>query len=117
MCPNHVIKPSPGSIAGQKYLSASEDLIPNLGEQDLDIVTNEGRESMVKYQIADVTRPLNAVSEICDGGGAQGQWVIFGKHGGVIYNPMTGAQTEFYREDGIYCLDFWVRPPGFQRPG
>ena len=117
MCPHYEIRPSPGSLAGQKYVSASEDFICNLGEQELDIVTEEWKESKVKYQIAEVTRPLNAVSEICDAGGEDGQLVIFGKSGGIIYNPATGSQTAFTRKDGIYCLEFWVKPKGFQRQG
>ena len=110
MCPHYPIVPSPGSLVGQKYMSASEDLIDNLGEQNLDIVTEWGKEGQAKYQIAEVSRPLNAVSEICDGGGEQGQHVVFGKYGGVIVNPETGAQTPFSREDGVYTLEFWVKP-------
>jgi len=120
MCPHYEVRPSPGSIAGQKYLSASEDLIENLGEQELDVVTRAGKESKIKYQIAEVTRPLNAVSEICDAGGEEGQLVVFGKKGGMIYNLATGAETRFDREGGIYCLEFWVKPnkeAGFGRQG
>jgi len=117
MCPHIEVKPSVGSQSGQHYVSASEDTIPNLGEQNLEIVTGEGRDGCVTYQVAEVTRPLNAVSEICDAGGEEGQYVIFSKHGGVIVNPETGSQTAFERQDGIYCLEFWVKPPGFTRQG
>jgi len=118
MCPHYPIQESPGSKLGQCYLSASDDTIPNLGEQVLDVVTTAGSESKAKYQMADVTRPLNSVSEICDGGGEYGQYVIFGKYGGAIMNLETGTATQFDREDGVYCLDLWVKPQaGFQRPG
>ena len=112
MCPNYDITPSPGSLAGVNYVSASDDLIPNLGEQVLDVETMDGRGGQVKYQIADVSRPLNSVSEICDAGGPQGQHVIFGRWGGAIINLDTGRQVPFPREDGIYNLEFWVKPRG-----
>ena len=111
-------------MAGGNYVSASDDLIPNLGEQVLDVETLDGREGQVKYQIADVARPLNSVSEICDAGGVNGQHVIFGRWGGAIINLDTGRQVPFPREDGIYNLEFWVKPRGgdpaasvFPRPG
>ena len=115
MCPHYEITPSPGSLAGQEYVSASDDRIPNLGEQVLSIVTSDGKDCTVKYQVADVSRPLNAISEICDAGGEHGQHVIFGKNGGMIVNLETGRQTPFAREDGVYTLEFWVKPTGFAR--
>ena len=92
-------------------------MIENLGEQELDIVTEEWDERKVKYQIADVTRPLNAVSEICDAGGEEGQLAIFCKSGGIVYNPVMGCQTSSNREEGIYCPEFLVKPWGFQWQG
>ena len=117
MCPQFDIKPSPGSIIGQNYLSASNGVMYNVGEQILDVVTSTGKESAVKYQMVDkVTRPLNSISEICDAGGLKGQHVIFGRSGGVILNLDTGDQTPFSRADGIYTMDMWVKPKqGFAR--
>ena len=57
-------------MSGQAYLSASNTEIPNLGEQVLDVVLESGKESQIKYQMADVSRPLNSISEICDAGGS-----------------------------------------------
>ena len=117
MCPQYDVRPSPGSIAGQNYLSASNGVMYNVGEQVLDVVTNTGKESKVKYQIVDkVSRPLNSISEICDAGGPNGQHVIFGRTGGVILNLDTGDQTPFGRTEGIYTMDMWVKPrEGFAR--
>ena len=77
---------------------------------------HDGKESELKYQIADVSRPLNSVSEICDAG-EQGQVVVLGRAGGMIINLANGNQTPFQREDGVYCLDVWVKPKGFTRQG
>ena len=117
ICPHYEIKPSPGSIVGQNYVSASDDLIPNLGEQILDVETTDGRSGKVKYQVADVSRPLNSVSEICDAGGVYGQHVIFGRNGGAIINLEIGRQTPFTREDGIYILELWVKPNNMEMAG
>ena len=107
-CPTYEISSSPGSRRGQQYMAASKHTIPNLGEQLLNIVTDELKEGKLKYQVADVSRPLNAVSEICDS--EVGNRVLFGKNGGVIYNLTSGRETWFGREGGIYIFDFWVKP-------
>ena len=86
MCPGYEVRPSKGSREGLEYQSASGDSIPNLGEQLLDIVTPQGRETKALDQVADVARPLNSVSEICHAGDPErGQEVIFGRHRGRLY--------------------------------
>ena len=72
----------------------------------LNVITEDGSEGVVKYQMAEVSRPLNAVSDICDAGNR----VIFGRNGGVILNLSTGKKTYFHREDGIYVVLCWVKP-------
>ena len=109
--PEVEVRPSPGSRIGQRYTSASGDEIPNLGEKILDVVTKEGIEFKTKYQAADVSRTLNSVSEVCDAGGPEGQYVIYSKWGGQIWNPQTRRTMPFEREGGIYTLDTWVRVP------
>ena len=106
MCPAYPIHESEGSRRGQEFMSASEHELPNLGEQVLNVVMGDGKETSIKYAIADVSRALNAVTEICD----HGNRVIFGRGGGVIENLQTGKQTPFKREGNIYCLDYWVKP-------
>ena len=88
-----------GSKAGHSYVSTCGDVIPNLGEQVLDILT-DGKESKVKYQAADVSRALNSISEICDAGGTDGQYVLFTKWGGTILNPETGRKEGWYIHHG-----------------
>ena len=111
MCPEHPIEESEGSRRGQEFMSASEDTIPNLGEQKLNVLLDNGKETAIKYQIADVSRALNAVTEICDAGHPDhGNRVIFGRRGGMIVNLETGKTTPFQREGNIYCLDYWAKP-------
>ena len=68
MCPTYLITESEGSRRGQEFMSASEDTMPNLEEQKLGVVLDSGGETMIKYQIADVSRALNSIAEICDAG-------------------------------------------------
>ena len=122
MAPGVVIETSPGSQRGQHYVSASGGRLPNMGQQKLKIQTNEGRDAMVLYQIAEVSRPLTAVSQTCD----NDNWVVYTPEGGFIWNLKTGGKTSFERRGGIYELDLWVKDSdltggnqssGFPRPG
>jgi len=112
MCPTYPIEESEGSRRGQEFMSASENTMPNLGEQKLEVVLDSGKATALKYQIADVSRALNAVTEICDAG----HHVIFGRRGGMIVNLESGRSTPFQREGNIYCLDYWVKPFTRQEP-
>ena len=104
--PSYEIQESPGSKRGQHYLTASKHTIPNLGQQVLNIVTDEESEGKLKYQVADVTRALTATSQVCDAGNR----VLYGRNGGVIFNIETGLETWFGREDNIYVFECWVKP-------
>ena len=94
-----------------------------MGQQRLNVVTNEGRPGKVLYQVAEVSRPFTAVSQTCD----RGNIVVHFQDGGFIHNMTSGERTQFGRtKGGIYELDLWVRaeevdghgePLGFARPG
>ena len=57
------------------------------------------------YQVADVTKPLNAVSHMC---GAENV-VTFTAEGSTIKNLRMGASMHFGRESGVYVLNTWVK--------
>ena len=89
-----------------------------MGQQKLKVQTNEGRDSKVVYQIAEVSRPLTAVSQTCD----NGNWVVYNPQGGFILSCLTRGRTYFDRRGDIYELDLWVKEEdlqsaGFPRPG
>ena len=115
--PEYETRPSEGSIAGQEFVSASGEVLPNQGEQHVEVVTDEGIPMVTRYQNADVQRPLNAISEFCDAGGIEGQYVIFSKWGGVVWNPETHRKIPFDREGGIYHMGMWVKPRGPEATG
>ena len=98
-------------------MSASNERIPDLGQQTLEVRTEEGVDTDVTFQMAGVSRPLNTVGKIC----GTGKRVMFGKKGGVIWDVATGRLTKFHREtDGVYELNLWMKDrsqaPGFPRP-
>ena len=77
-----------------------------MGQQKLHVVTHEGRHGKALYQIAEVTRPLTAVSQTCD----TGNIVVYGPGGGFIHNMGDGGRTYIGRtKGGIYEIDLWVR--------
>ena len=97
---------SVGSRNGQTYQSASGTKIANEGEKRLQVVTEDGIEAEATYQVADVTRPLSAVSKICD----KGNIVVFTQEGGFIQNSM-GNRTVFRRENNVYMMDLYIKAP------
>ena len=51
-------------MAGVKYEIANGDEIPNLGEKLMPVVTAEGSWKGMRAQIADVSKPLQAVRSL-----------------------------------------------------
>ena len=114
MAPQFAVRPSAGSQRGQQYVTASGDEIPNEGEQVVPAMSRDGNMLPHRWQIADVTRPLQSVGELCD----QGNRVTFGRGGGVIQNLAIGETSSLSRENGTYILDLWIPPAaGFPRQG
>ena len=100
MAPGFPVRANAASRAGKTYSSAAGHALHNLGEQLLSAVTDDGVETSVLFQLADVSCPLISVSQICD----HGSRVIFGRGGGVIYNLETGQEVPFQRQGGVYAL-------------
>ena len=70
-------------------------------------MTDDGQLKGMTFQVAKVSKPLGAVSRICDAG----HTVVFKAGAGCIINDATGEQTWLRRENGVYVLDAWVAPP------
>ena len=69
--------------------------------------TTVGQPVEMTYAVADVVKPLNAVSQICD----RGNEVTFTATGGYIWNRETNNVVEIPRERGVYVLDTWIQMP------
>ena len=94
-------------MRGQHYICAGDRRIPNQGEQHLQAITNDFKNTLLKMQIADVNRPLKSVSDTCDAGNL----VVFGPHGGSILSLTNGKVTDFERRGGLYTMDLWIPDP------
>jgi hypothetical protein len=105
MLPNVTVHESPGSKRGQRFSSASKHKLRNLGEQRILACTEEGEDTEILFQIADISKPLVSVSAICE----RGNRVLFGRAGGVVINIKTGSQIPFYKENGVYVLSMWMQ--------
>jgi hypothetical protein len=99
--------PSVMSKAGRKYRGPDGTCIPNEGQQQVQFASDEGHQCGMTWQIADVERPLLAVSHLS----AAGNKVVFGKAGGEIINIATGKKIAFQRRGGVYVLRMWVPGP------
>ena len=115
MLPNVKIVPPEGSKRGQGWTSASKLKLKNLGEQHVKACTEEGEETELLFQIADVSKPPVFVSAICE----RGNRVMFGRSGVVVKNLRSGREIPFVRRNGIYVLSLWLQDgddSGFTRP-
>lgn len=116
VAPSHIApwiktRESVGSREGREYLSASGDVLKNLGEKNLEVVTSEGIPATTTFQIADVTRPLCSIAKVCD----KGNRVIFDSNGGYVEDSW-GHRTRFHRRGNIYTMSFFALDPGSNGP-
>ena len=104
----HPIQDTESSRAGLCYSSATGQPIPNLGQQQLPLLTMEGTLRGMTFQAAPVSKPLGSVKRMC----SSGHRVVFDDEGSYIQNKATGALNWLREENGNYILDVWVIPPG-----
>ena len=64
----------------------------------------------LRYAVADVTTPLDSVSQICDAGNS----VVFNSWGGYIVGP--GGRVDFERIGDTYHRTTWVKRPRRRKP-
>jgi hypothetical protein len=81
--------------------------ITNEGQQEVQFSSDEGHRCGMTWQIADVERPLIAVSHLS----AAGNRVVFTKTGGEIVNIASGKKIQIQRKGGVYVLRMWVPGP------
>jgi len=128
--PGVPIVPSAGSKRGQHYITASDERIPNEGEQKFLAkvaawnraengrwMKKEDVNKGVKVQIADISHPLMAVKSLC----LANHRVVFDEEGSYAQNKETGEIIEIAEDKGEYVLEMWVQDgeqaQGFMRQG
>eukprot|EP00973_Karenia_brevis_P052565 7302161-Karenia_brevis.AAC.1 len=62
----------------------------------------------MKFQVADVTKPLASVTRICQAG----HRVVFDSNGSFIEDKQSGHREWLREVNGQYVLDAWVMPAG-----
>ena len=103
----HPIQDTESSRAGLCYSSATGQPIPDLGQQQLPLLTMEGTLRGMPFQDAPVSKPLGSVKRMC----SSGHRVVFDDEGSYIQNKATGELNWLREENGNYILDVWVIPP------
>ena len=99
------------SRAGACYRTASGAPVPNLGEMDVTFLTNEGLAGEIPFQLADIERPLIAVSALAKAGNTV---ELHDKGGRIIHH--SGRTTHLERRGGTYVLRMWVAADGAVAP-
>ena len=97
---------SVGSKAGKRYLSATGEAIPNMGQKILYGKTREGQPRNITFQVAPVRKPLISVARMGDAG--NDVHLTDKPH---IRNRLTGQVTALRREGKTFILDLWIRHP------
>lgn len=99
------ITPSEMSKAGKHYRGPDGSRIPNLGQQAVEFLTEEGHKCGLTMQVADVERPLIAVSHLSEAGND----VSLNKRGGWVTNLKSGKKIAIQRKGNLYVLRMWVK--------
>ena len=89
---------------GVEHICADGGRIPNIGEELVPGLTDDGDKSKVNFQVCDVDRPLIAVSKLT----AAGDDVWLGENHGFITHARSGKHTTFFKKNGVYVLRIWV---------
>ena len=107
------VEESPGSKAGICYTAANGGEIANLGQRFMAVITEEGTLRGMEQQVAEVTKPLEAVRANVRAGHA----VVFDDDGSgqgsgsYMINKVTG-EVNAIRDDGKdYVMRRWIVPP------
>ena len=112
------IKKGAAAAAGVSYVTADGGEVPNEGEQDVNMMTKEGHMCGMTWQVADIQKPLLAVTALTK----TGHEVRFRQSDGEIVHTATGRTIKFQRKGGLYVLTLWMKTrdegeQGFQRQG
>ena len=98
----HLVEPE-ASRQGQTDHTADGGVIKNKGEKTVTMYSETGDQYRARYQITDVTRPLNPVSRARTRNN-----VLFTQTRGWIINYETGRNTRFSQEHGVYVRHSWI---------
>ena len=99
--------PSEASKNNRHFIGAGGDRIRNHGMTDLNLTNEDGGKMHSHFQVADVTRMLMSVSQICDNGCE----VRFNAKQGWITDSRGKTVGVFKRSGGLYVAEMTLRSP------
>ena len=100
--PKVAVEPSPESLSGRRFKTASGQLIPDLGFKALTFRFEELKLAM-KFNATKVHKPLVAVWPICENGHA-----VHLEKGNSFIQLKTGRKLKLYESNGLYLLPLWL---------
>ena len=120
--PMFELQQSKGSLAGQRYVGATGNVVPNEGEKHVEFVTGDGQDRALTFQCADLNKMLAGIAGVADANNG----ILFLKDGGHILEldeatlervkelvRRCSKVTNFIRKGNVYIMDAYVRiPPG-----
>ena len=114
--PQYAVVASQGSRAGQHFIAANNQRIPNEGQMTLALRAEscgkkKGREIQSTFQVAKVSRPLWSVGRICD----EGFDVRFTKTEALVLKPDGSVVCRFERRGGVYIAKMSLRNPLYRK--
>ena len=115
--PGYLIQDSPGSRRGANFVVGNGQRVPNEGqvclnlEAHTDSDANQSVQSV--FQVADLTRPLMSVSQICE----QGHKCVFDKDHALVVSAQGETLVRFEKRSGLYVATMTLKAPSpFGRP-
>ena len=109
--PGYEIEESPGSRRGVNFVVGNGEVVPNEGQAHLNLVadTGDGGSQPIKstFQVADLTRPLMSVSQIC----ARGHKCVFEGEQAMVISQEGRTVCRFQRQGGLYVAQMKLKSP------
>ena len=110
--PPNLIDPSQVKVTeavrqGVHYTTANGSKLANLGEIEVEGVTDDQTCLNLTFQVAAVKKSLGSVRKICDAGNRVVFENISDVQGGYVEDTTTGARTPINFEGGTYGVTLW----------
>ena len=109
-------KSTAGTSREDGFQTATGKQVTRMGTRIVTGHTEDGKGVQMKYAVANISVPLDSISQICDAGAT----VLFTSTGGTI-NLANGEKMDFERRDNTYFRKMWVdrnpAPTSFTRQG
>lgn len=106
LAPQVPVSPSAASRRGRTFKTASGQEIPDLGQKRLTAQTSEGVAVSMNFAVADVHKPLLAVSEALE----KNCVVHFEKGNSYIQHPQSATKLALKEERGLFLFPVWLPP-------